>query len=168
MQIQVCLRHLNQNPLILWTQDTRKWSWIVPISFSVSWCLKTISTNPTEPTGSMRSIMLRKIHFQFSWNKFNTPDNTVPQIDISKKYEELQDKSVLYFQQESGPCPLDLRKPYTQMLLSFFFNNLDIYDCVQNCHISVYGCSPIWGTKFYSCWNLLEPGSQSKTCVLLG
>ena len=29
--------------------------------------------------------------------------------------------------------------------------------------ISVYGCSPIQGTKLKSCWNLMKPGSQSKT-----
>ena len=30
-------------------------------------------------------------------------------------------------------------------------------------NISVYGCSPIQGTTFYSCWNLMKPGSQSGT-----
>ena len=30
-------------------------------------------------------------------------------------------------------------------------------------NISVYGCSPIQGTKFYSCWNLMKPGSHSGT-----
>ena len=36
---------------------------------------------------------------------------------------------------------------------------------LENCqnNISVYGCSPIQGTKFYSCWNLMTPGSQSGT-----
>ena len=36
---------------------------------------------------------------------------------------------------------------------------------LENClnSISVYGCSPIQGTKFYSCWNLMKPGSQSGT-----
>ena len=29
----------------------------------------------------------------------------------SKKDAELRDKSVPYFQQEAGPCPLDLRIP---------------------------------------------------------
>ena len=32
--------------------------------------------------------------------------------------------------------------------------------------ISVYGCSPIQGTKFYSCWNLMKPGSQSGTYMI--
>ena len=32
-------------------------------------------------------------------------------------------------------------------------------------NISVYGCSPIQGTKFYSCWNLMKPGYQSGTCT---
>ena len=36
---------------------------------------------------------------------------------------------------------------------------------LENCHnnISVYGCCPIQGTKFYSCWNFMKPGSQSGT-----
>ena len=42
---------------------------------------------------------------------------------------------------------------------------------LENCqnNISVYGCSPIQGTKFYSCWNLMKPGSQSGTyanCIM--
>ena len=31
----------------------------------------------------------------------------------------------------------------------------------------MYGCSPIQGTKFYSCWNLVKPGSQSGTYDIL-
>ena len=36
---------------------------------------------------------------------------------------------------------------------------------LENCqiNISVYGCSPIQGTKFNFCWNLMKPGSQSGT-----
>ena len=36
---------------------------------------------------------------------------------------------------------------------------------LENCQIdiSVYGCSPIQGTTFYSCWNLMKPWSQSGT-----
>ena len=36
---------------------------------------------------------------------------------------------------------------------------------LENClnSIPVYGCSPIQGTKFYSCCNLMKPGSQSGT-----
>ena len=36
---------------------------------------------------------------------------------------------------------------------------------LENCknNISVYGCSPIQGTKFYSCQNLMKPGFQSET-----
>ena len=39
---------------------------------------------------------------------------------------------------------------------------------LENCqnNILVYGCSPIQGTRSYSCWNLLKPGSQSGTYVL--
>ena len=36
---------------------------------------------------------------------------------------------------------------------------------LENCqdNILVYGCSQIQGTQFYSCWNLMKPGSQSGT-----
>ena len=36
---------------------------------------------------------------------------------------------------------------------------------LENCqtNILVFGCAPIQGTKFYSCWILLKPGSQSGT-----
>ena len=36
----------------------------------------------------------------------------------------------------------------------------------KKCQISLYGCSPIQGTTFYSCWNLMKPGSQSGTYTL--
>ena len=35
-------------------------------------------------------------------------------------------------------------------------------------NISVYGCSPIQGTKLYSCWNLKKPGFQSGTYWTVG
>ena len=36
---------------------------------------------------------------------------------------------------------------------------------LENCqnNISVYDCSQIQGTTFYSCWNFMKPGSQSAT-----
>ena len=39
---------------------------------------------------------------------------------------------------------------------------------LENCqnNISVYSCSPIQGTKFHSCWNLMKPGSQSWTYLM--
>ena len=40
-------------------------------------------------------------------------------------------------------------------------NKIMLEKCQNN--ISVYGCSPIQGTTFCSCWNLLKPGSQSGT-----
>ena len=51
------------------------------------------------------------------------------------------------------------------MLIWYFSNNLDIYDMLKNYqkNISVYGCSSIQGTTFYSCWNFMKPGSQSGT-----
>ena len=39
-----------------------------------------------------------------------------------------------------------------------------MWENYQN-NISVSGCSPIQGTKFYSCWNSMKPGSQSETYV---
>ena len=38
---------------------------------------------------------------------------------------------------------------------------------LENCqnNILVYGFSPIQGTKYYSCWNLVKPGSQSGTYI---
>ena len=45
---------------------------------------------------------------------------------------------------------------------------LTYINMLENCQnkILVYGCSPIQGTKFYSCWNLMKPGSQSGTYAL--
>ena len=46
-----------------------------------------------------------------------------------------------------------------------FATILTIMIMLENCqnNISVYGCSPIQGTKCYSCGNLMKPGSQSGT-----
>ena len=47
---------------------------------------------------------------------------------------------------------------------SLIFQTILTYmNMLENCqnNISVYGCSPIQGTKFYSCWSLMKPGSQS-------
>ena len=41
---------------------------------------------------------------------------------------KLRDKSVPFFQQESGPVPWIGELTYTQMLIWYFSNNLDIYD----------------------------------------
>ena len=61
-------------------------------------------------------------------------------------------------------CPVILHLFWTfiQMLIWYISNNLDAYDYVENCknNISVYGFSPIQGTTFYSCWNLMKPGFQ--------
>ena len=45
----------------------------------------------------------------------------------SKKDWELYDKSVPYFHQESGPCPLDWRKTIHSNVDLVFSNNLDMY-----------------------------------------
>ena len=39
---------------------------------------------------------------------------------------------------------------------------------LENCqnNILVFGCSPIQGTKFYYCWNLMKTGSHSGTYIL--
>ena len=50
----------------------------------------------------------------------------------SKKDGELPDKTVLYFQQESGPSPLDWRKNiHSNVDMVFFSNNRDIYDYIR-------------------------------------
>ena len=48
---------------------------------------------------------------------------------------------------------------------SIFPTILTYMNMLENCqnNISVYGCSPIQGTKFDSCWNFRKPGSQSGT-----
>ena len=73
-------------------------------------------------------------------------------------------------------CPVVLHLFWT---LSPGFENNHIFKCwsgifptiltymimLENCKkiISVYGCSPIQGTTFYSRWNLMKPGSRSGT-----
>ena len=75
-------------------------------------------------------------------------------------------------------CPVLSRQIWT---LSAGLNNNNIFKCwfgtfptifthtimLENCqnNISVYCFSPIQGTKLYSCWNLMKPGSQSGTYV---
>ena len=62
-----------------------------------------------------------------------------------------------------------LKNNYTLKCCSGNFPTILTYMIVfENCqnNISVYGCSPILGTKFYSCWNLMKPGSQSGTYVV--
>ena len=55
---------------------------------------------------------------------------------------------------------------YTFKCWSGIFSTILTYTImVENCQnsIPVYGCSPIQGTQFYSCWNLMKPGSQIGT-----
>ena len=56
----------------------------------------------------------------------------------SEKDGELRDKSVLYFQQQSGPCPLVLENKHTLQCWSVFFNNFDMHDYVWKLHFSVW------------------------------
>ena len=51
---------------------------------------------------------------------------------------------------------------------SIFPTILTYMSMLENCqnYILVYGCSPIQGTKFYSCWILMKPGSQSGTYAI--
>ena len=51
------------------------------------------------------------------------------------------------------------------MLIWYFSNNMIMLENCQN-NILVYGCSPMQGTTFYSCGNLIKPGSQSGTYIL--
>ena len=48
---------------------------------------------------------------------------------------------------------------------SIFPTILTYMSMLENCqnNIIVNDCSPIRGTKFYSCWNLMKTGSQSGT-----
>ena len=53
---------------------------------------------------------------------------------------------------------------------SSIFPTILIYmNMLGNCqnNNTVYGYSPIQGTKFYSCWNFMTPGSQSGTYAIL-
>ena len=67
----------------------------------------------------------------------------------------------------SSPSFLDLvpwlwEWPYIQMLVWYFSNNLDVYDYVGKLpkqHFSVWFFTDP-GATFYSCWNLMKPGSQ--------
>ena len=77
-------------------------------------------------------------------------------------------------------CPIVLHLFWT---LSPGFENNHIFKCwsdifptiltylimLENCqkNILVYGCSPIQGTKLLSCWNLMKPGSQSETYMIV-
>ena len=59
-----------------------------------------------------------------------------------------------------------LENTHTLKCLSGIFPTILIYMIMlENCqdNISLYGCSPIKGTKLYSCWNSMKPGSQSGT-----
>ena len=40
---------------------------------------------------------------------------------------------------------------------------------LENCqsNILLYGCFPIQGTQFYSCWNLMKPGFKSGTYLIV-
>ena len=84
----------------------------------------------------------------------------------SKKDRELWDKSISYFQQESGPCPLDMRITIHSNADFGFFNYLDIYDYVGKLpeqHFSVWlfsnpGDKILFLLKFYEArileWNV--------------
>ena len=65
-----------------------------------------------------------------------------------------------------GTCPLDLRITINSNVdMVFFQQSWHLLLCWKIANISVYGCSQIQGTTFYSCWNLMKPGSQSGTYV---
>ena len=104
---------------------------------------------------------------------------------ISKKKTSIFDCMVIL--QSRGQAPdscwkygTDLSRSSSSFLdLAPGFENIHTFKCwsgifptiltytimLENCqnNISVYGCSPIQGTTFYSCWNLMKPGSQSRT-----
>ena len=90
------------------------------------------------------------------------------------------DKVQILVESTGQICPIVL---HLFLTLSPEFENIHKYKCwsgifptiltymimFENCQnkISVYGCSPIQGTKFYSCGNLMKPGSQSGTYILI-
>ena len=84
----------------------------------------------------------------------------------SKKDGELRDKSVLYFQQESGPCPLDWRITiHSNVDLVFFQRSWPIWFCWKIAG-TTFQCMVVlqsMGIFFYSCWNFMKLGSQSRT-----
>ena len=55
----------------------------------------------------------------------------------------------------------------TKCWSGIFARILTYMNMLENCqnNISVYGCSAIQETKFYSCWNFIKPGSQSGTYI---
>ena len=64
---------------------------------------------------------------------------------------------------------LGLENNHTRKCWSGIFPTILTYMIMlENCqnNISMYDCSPIQGTIFYSSWNLMKPGSQSGTYVI--
>ena len=90
------------------------------------------------------------------------------------------DKVQIHVERTGQICPVVLHLFWT---LSHGFENTHTFKCwsdifptiltyifmLENCQndISVYGCSPIQGTKFYFRWNLTKPGSQSETYMIM-
>ena len=91
-------------------------------------------------------------------------------------FSNLGDKVQIVVESTGQVCPIVLSLFWT---LSPGFENNHTFKCwsgifptiltyiimLENCqnNISVYGCTPIKGTKFYSCWKLMKSGSQSGT-----
>ena len=86
----------------------------------------------------------------------------------SKKDGEVRDKSCPVLSTRIWTLSPGLENNQTLKSWSGIFPTILKYMIMlENCqnNISVYGCFPIQGTKFYSCWNLMKPGSQSGTYV---
>ena len=91
-------------------------------------------------------------------------------------FSNLGDKVQILVESTGQICPVVL---YLFWTLSSGFESTHTFKCwsgifptiltyvimLENCHtnFSVYGCSSIQGTTFYYCWNLMKPGSQSRT-----
>ena len=95
IQIQMCFMHLNLNPLNLWTQDMRKWSWIGPISSSafflcVSWNYDLLKLFPQTWHGQLdpmcplywekNIIILKKLWYFWQCSDFNISSHMNSQI----------------------------------------------------------------------------------------
>ena len=74
------------------------------------------------------------------------------------------------------PPTLGTRSRYMFKVGDKLRSNVDLVIFQQSWHvwlenwqnnISRYGFSTIWGTRFYSCWHLMKPGSQSETHVIV-
>ena len=121
--------------------------------------------------------------FNFNKNKILSPGHICQ--DCWKNTRSTFECMVIL--QSRGQGPDSCWKYGTDLSRSFWilspgFENIHTFKCwsgifptiltymimLKNCknNITVYGCSPIQGTAYYSCWNNMKPGSQSGTYII--